>query len=428
MNYLFWILCAVMVVIALFFIVLPLWRTATRKDDDVQRDAANLEILRDQVSEMDADLRNGLLTQELYDQGKGEIQARLVKEVGTSQQSEAAPKNSKNLAIALAVLLPLFSVPLYLYLGNHYAALPIGEKIQLDSSGLIRSEKGIQALEKQLSRHGENPNSWYMLANSYVGIQKYPEALKAYEELVKLVPDEAQIWASYADVYGMANGRTLKSEVVAGFLRRSLELDPDNMSALALAGSAAMERKDYIDAITHWQKMILQMPPGSPTAKRFNGSIQSALDLLAAQPDGAEKLAEMERRQMQAEADLQAARIAASNPAAAVTGKVSLSPSLVEKVKPTDIVFILARASEGPKMPLAVFRKQVKDLPLEFTLDDSMAMQPQLKLSGFNQVVVVARISKSGTPMAQSGDMEGLSDNVEPGTKGLNIMIDTIVP
>ncbi len=427
MNYMFWIMCAVLVAIALLFIVLPLWRTAVRKDE-VQRDDVNLEILRDQVSEMDADLRNGLLTQELYEQGKEEIQARLVEEVGTSQQKTAPAKNSKNLAIVLTVLLPLFSIPLYLYLGNHYAALPVGEKIELDSSGLIGSEVGIMALEKQLSRHGDNPNSWYMLANSYVSIQKYPEALKAYEQLVKLVPDEAQIWASYADVYGMANGRTLKSDVVAGFLDKALALDPTNMSTLALAGSAAMERKDYIQAITFWQKMMLQIPPGSPNAIRFSGSIQSALDLLAAQPDGAEKLAELERRQMQAEADLQAARLAASNPAAAVSGKVSLSPSLEGKVKPSDTIFILARAAEGPKMPLAAFRKQVKDLPMEFTLDDSMAMQPQMKISGFNQVVVVARVSKSGTPMAQSGDLEGKTEIIEPGTKGLDIVIDTVVP
>jgi len=427
MNYMFWIMCAVLVAIALLFIVLPLWRTAVRKDE-VQRDDVNLEILRDQVSEMDADLRNGLLTQELYEQGKEEIQARLVEEVGTSQQKTAPAKNSKNLAIVLTVLLPLFSIPLYLYLGNHYAALPVGEKIELDSSGLIGSEVGIMALEKQLSRHGDNPNSWYMLANSYVSIQKYPEALKAYEQLVKLVPDEAQIWASYADVYGMANGRTLKSDVVAGFLDKALALDPTNMSTLALAGSAAMERKDYIQAITFWQKMMLQIPPGSPNAIRFSGSIQSALDLLAAQPDGAEKLAELERRQMQAEADLQAERLAASNPAAAVSGKVSLSPSLEGKVKPSDTIFILARAAEGPKMPLAAFRKQVKDLPMEFTLDDSMAMQPQMKISGFNQVVVVARVSKSGTPMAQSGDLEGKTEIIEPGTKGLDIVIDTVVP
>jgi cytochrome c-type biogenesis protein CcmH len=111
----------------------------------------------------------------------------------------------------------------------------------------------------------------------------------------------------------------------------------------------------------------------------------------------------------------------------AVSGKVSLSTALLGKAAPTDTVFILARAAQGPKMPLAVFRKQVKDLPMDFTLDDSMAMQPQMKLSNFDQVVVVARVSKSGGAMSQPGDLEGVSATVKPGAKGLNITIDTIV-
>ena len=109
----------------------------------------------------------------------------------------------------------------------------------------------------------------------------------------------------------------------------------------------------------------------------------------------------------------------------AVSGKVSLSPSLKGKVAPTDTVFILARAANGPRMPLAVFRKQVKDLPLEFTLDDSMAMRPQMRLSNFDQIVVAARISKTGHAVTQPGDFEGATAPVKPGATGLNIVIDT---
>lgn len=112
----------------------------------------------------------------------------------------------------------------------------------------------------------------------------------------------------------------------------------------------------------------------------------------------------------------------------AITGTVVLSAELAAKAAPTDTVFIFARASQGPKMPLAVFKEYVKNLPISFTLDDSMAMRPQLKLSGFDQVVVVARVSKSGTPMAQSGDMEGTTSTIKPGTKDLHIVIDKLLP
>jgi cytochrome c-type biogenesis protein CcmH len=416
MNYWFWILCALVAIVALLFIVLPLWRSSIR-NNDVLRDAANLEILRDQMSEMDADLRNGLLTEELYEQGKREIQTRLLDEVKSTQAAAAQPVNSKVLALILAVMLPLFSIPLYLYLGNHDATMPAQEPVMADSSGVVSSDEGIDALANQLRKHPENPDGWFLLASSYIAKQRYSEGADAYEQLVKLVPDEAQVWANYADVYAMAHGRTLQGEKVTEMLGKALELDPSNMSALALSGFAAMERADYAAAITHWQQLVVQFPAGSAEAKNFEGSIQRAGELLAQQPGGKKKLAQLSVK-----------KPAPSNLAAAISGRVSLSKELLGKVNPDDTVFILARAAEGPKMPLAVLRKQVRDLPMEFTLDDSMAMQPQLKLSGFDQVVVVARVSKSGTPMAQPGDIEGMSATVKPGSKGLRIMIDTVVP
>jgi cytochrome c-type biogenesis protein CcmH len=219
----------------------------------------------------------------------------------------------------------------------------------------------------------------------------------------------------------MAHGRTLQSPEVAKMLEQALLLDPNNITALALSGSVGMERGDYVVALTNWQKLYGFLQPGSPDAQQFKVSIQRARDLLAAQPGGKQKLAKLPFDE--------APQQAAANPAAAVAGKVTLSKALAAKASPDDTVFILARAAQGPPMPLAVFRKQVKDLPMEFTLDDSMAMRPEMKLSGFDQVVVVARVSKSGQGgRAQPGDLEGKSAAIKPGTKGLNIVIDTVIP
>jgi cytochrome c-type biogenesis protein CcmH len=423
---LFWTLSAALLLVAIFFIAIPLWRKSA-SGNDVLRDAANLGVLRDQSAELEVDLRNGLLTQEAYEEGKRELQARLLEEVKTTGQAAMPPRSpAKVLAIVLSVLLPVFSVSLYLAIGSPEAMLP-QEQREAAVDDIIRTEEGLQKLAGKLEKNPEDANGWYILARSYIEMKRYAEGAKAYEELVKLVPDEAQLWANYADVFAMAHGKTLQGEEVTRLLGQALALDPDNITALALSGSAGMERGDYVVALTNWQKLYGLLHPGSQDALRFKASIQRARDLLAAQPGGKKKLAQLPFNEAPQQA-VAAANPAAANPAAAITGKVALSSALAGKASPNDTVFILARAAQGPKIPLAVFRKQVKDLPMEFSLDDSMAMRPELKLSGFDQVVVVARVSKSGTPTAQAGDLEGLTAAIKPGTKGLNILIDSVVP
>lgn len=416
---LFWILCAAMLLVAVLFIALPLWRKSS-SDNDVLRDAANLDILRDQATELEVDLHNGLLTQEAYDQGRSELQSRLLEEVKITKQPAAKPPRNpaKVLAIVLAVVLPLVTVPLYLTLGNLNALSP-EDMIVADAEGVVHSAKALQKLEDKVKRGSKDPSDWWMLARTYTQQKRFPEAAKAYERLVVLVPNEAQLWANYADVYAMAHGQTLQNEEVTKIISKSLELDPDNNTALALAGSAAMERGDFVTAISRWQTLVDQLGPGSADAQVYVGGLKRAAELLVKQPGGKKKLA-----QLTAKATAKSAR----NLATAITGKVSLSRALADKVSPDDTVFILARAAQGPKMPLAVMRKQVKDLPLKFTLDDSMAMQPQLKLSGFPKVVVVARVSKSGSPMSQAGDLQGMTATIKPGAKGLNIVINSVMP
>ncbi len=414
----FWIICAVLLIVALLFVVWPLWRK-TAQSNDVLRDAANLEILRDQAAELETDLHNGLLNQDAYEQGRRELQVRLLDEVRNTEAPAQAPRNpAKVLAVILAVLIPLASVLLYISIGNTRALLPPEQHAAPDGFGVIRSEVALQELEKQLEKLPENPDGWLTLARSYSELKRFPDAVRAYQQLVKLVPNEAQVWTDYADAYAMNNDQSLKGEPTK-FLNKALELDPNHTTALALSGSAAMERGDYAAAITHWQKLVSLLPPDYPDIQMIHDGIKQAQDFLAMEKGGKEKLAQL--------AAGKAPQTAAANPAQAITGKVSLSPALAGKVAPTDFVFILARAAQGPKMPLAVLRKQAKDLPLEFKLDDSMAMQPQMRLSGFDQVVVVARVSKSGTPMAQPGDMEGTAGTVKPGSKGLNIVIDSVV-
>ena len=413
----FWIICALLILLALLFAVLPLWRS-TLKDNAVLRDRANLEIFRDQLAEMETDLKNGLLTQALYEQGKRELQARLLDEVdgGESASRVVASSPQKYLAIGLIALLPLLAIGVYLQVGNLQV---FSSESSLAAAG-GGAMGGLESLEAKVEQNPSDGESLLLLARTYGEMGRYGEAVKAYEKLTEFVNDEAWIWADYADMLAMVHGQKLAGPP-SKLIDKALALDPNHPKSLALAGSAAMERGDYPAAIRHWEKLLKGLPPASEDAKMIEGGLQQARSFLA-QSKG------MRAPMLEQIAPAQESNQAASGGKERISGTVTLSAALKGKTSPTDTLFVLARAAQGPKMPLAIMRKQVRDLPLEFSLDDGMAMMPQMKLSNFDEVVIVARISKSGNAMPESGDLQGTSKPLKPGRDGLKISIDTFVP
>jgi len=411
----FWIVCALMLLIALLFVVLPLWRGSV-KNETVQRDSANLEIFRDQIAEMDADLRNGLLTQEMYEQGKMELQSRLLDEVGeVLSVSQATVRNPlKVLALGLSVLLPVVALGVYWQVGNRDALIQKDRAVIAEGFNSVHSESSLKALEQELAAKPDDAESLLLLARSYSQRERFAEAAQAYDKLTRLIPNEAQLWADYADVLSMASGRSLLGTPTK-LLGKALALDPKNFKALALSGSAAMERGDYAVTVGHWEKLLKMIPKEDDNARMVEGGIQQARVLMA------QKNGEKSTVTTQHEPAVQGGK-------EAITGTVILSDDLKTQASPDDTVFVLVRAAEGPKMPLAIVRKQVKDLPLKFTLDDSTSMLPEMKLSNFDQVVVIARVSKSGNAMPQPGDLQGMSATIKPGSKGLKLKIDKVVP
>ncbi|HQS58005.1 MAG: c-type cytochrome biogenesis protein CcmI [Gallionellales bacterium 35-53-114] len=413
----FWIISALMLVIALLFVVLPLWR-GNYKDSAVERKSANLEIFRDQIAEMDADLRNGLLTQEMHEQGKRELQSRLLDEVGEdgTAGTTAVRNPLRVLALVLSVVLPVIAVGVYWKVGSPDALLQKDRVVSAEGFDNVRSEASLRALEAELAANPDDAESLLLLARSYSDRERFAEAAQVYDKLTRLMPKEAQLWADYADVLAMASGRTLVGTPTK-LLNKALELEPNNFKALALSGSAAMERGDYAATVTYWEKLLNMIPKEDENARIVESGIQQARVLMA-QKNGAKPPAknssavENERQQSGKES---------------ITGTVVLSASLKAKASPDDTVFVLVRAAEGPKMPLAIVRKQVKDLPFKFTLDDSTAMSPQMKMSNFDQVVVIARVSKSGNAMTQPGDLQGMSATLKPGSKGIKLNIDTVI-
>ena len=261
-----------------------------------------------------------------------------------------------------------------------------------------------------------------MLARSYTVLGRFGDAIPAYARAAELQPNNAALLSDYADAVA-ATQQTANNPRSIALIERALKADPKYPKALALAGSAAFDRGEYAVAIAHWQKIADQLPPGSELAPRVQAMIGEAREKLGG--------AGAAPAPSPPPAALAAVRPPASAAKAAtgtsVSGTVTLDPALAAQAAPDDSVFVFARAASGSRMPLAVQRAQVKDLPLAFRLDDSMAMAPGMTLSSAPQLTVGARISKSGNAIAQPGDLAGETTGVAPGAKNVAIRIGTVV-
>ncbi len=279
----------------------------------------------------------------------------------------------------------------------------------------------VDKLAERLKTTPDDVQGWTMLARSYTVLGRFDEAIPAYARAAELEPNNAGLLADYADAVA-ATQQTANNPKSMALIERALKADPKHMKALALAGSAAFDRGDYAVAISQWQKIAVQLPPDSELAPRVQAMIADARGKLAGNDA--------------APATSPSTRVAAAPPAASaarpaagtsVSGTVTLDPALAAQASPGDSVFVFARAAQGSRMPLAVQRAQVKDLPLAFKLDDSMAMAPGMTLSSASQLTVGARISKSGTAIAQPGDLSGETTGVAPGANNVAIRIGTVV-
>jgi len=269
-----------------------------------------------------------------------------------------------------------------------------------------------EMLARLIQRLEANPNdgqAWVMLARSYLALQRYEQANAAYAKATALVQDNPDVWADYGDALATSSGGRLAGRP-AELVQRALALNPRHPKALWLAGTASFQEGDFASAVAFWERLHVLLPENSEDARIIGNNIAQA----------------RERGKEAAPAATQA-QVPASG--VVIKGVVRLDGKLAGKAAPTDTVFIYARASEGPTIPLAVVRKQVKDLPVAFTLDDSLAMMPALKLSNFEKVVVGARISKSGSAGRNSGDLEAVLPPIKVNSgKSLTLSINQIVP
>jgi len=289
---LFWVICALMIVIALAFILPALQRSEqSNLVIDDERKKANIQVYRDQLSELEADLRNGIVAEDQYAQDRDEIERRLLEDTATTRSKttkSAAPITARNTGYLLGIGLPLIAIVFYLKVGQPDLITnpaPVGEPPSAESAAPPeRTQEQIAAnVAKLAERLKSSPNDaqgWTMLARSYSQMEKYSEAAEAYAKATELNPKDADLLAEYAFATGMAGGKSLEGKPTE-IINRALKIDPENPKALQLAGSAAFQAKDYKKAIDYWQRVLKKVPPGSEVAETINERINEAKTLAA---------------------------------------------------------------------------------------------------------------------------------------------------
>jgi cytochrome c-type biogenesis protein CcmH len=341
----------------------------------------------------------------------------------------ASAKPSGLLLAGLAVAVVVLAAGGYLWKG-----MPAGASVAADGAAAATAADGTAAphstnteqiaamtekLSERLKAKPDDVDGWSMLARSYSVLGRHAEALKAYEKASNLRKDDATLLADYADSLAVNSNSSLEGEPMK-LVERALKLDPKNLKALYLSGTYSYNKKDYANAVKIWEKLAEIGPAGNVFVREVEPAIAEARNL-AGLPPAAKPL----DAAPQAVAE---AKSPAGSGNSTVAGTVTLSAALAKQAQPDDTLFVFARAAEGSRMPLAILRKQVKDLPLTFSLNDSMAMSPANALSATSgKVIVGARVSKSGNAMPQPGDLTGQSAAVSVGAAGLQIEIKEAV-
>jgi cytochrome c-type biogenesis protein CcmH len=293
---LFWVICAILILVALAFVLPPALQSSPEpnvKSDDERRQA-NILVYRDQLSELEADVRNGIVSEEQYAQDRDEIERRLLEDTAgvSSKKVAATAANARTTAYVLGLGIPFIAIVFYLQIGkpilieNPTAVIspPAATASEPASGPMERSSEQIAAnvdkLAKKLESNPNDAQGWVMLARSYSSMEKFSESANAYAKATELNPRDADLWAEYAFATAMAGGKSLEGKPME-FINHALQVDPDNAKALQLAGSAAFEAKDYKKAIDYWQRVLKKVPADSDVGKAITERINEAKTLAA---------------------------------------------------------------------------------------------------------------------------------------------------
>ena len=396
-------------------------------DSGNDRRQLNIEIARDQIRDLEKERDAGLITQQQFEQASEDVEKNLLTDVSDEVDATTAetPSYVQKTGYIILFFIPAFSFAVYFYLGNPKALEPQVVVQQNTTTQDAHTGQGnaqsvqvmVQKLRDKLDQQPDNAEGGLMLGKSYMAFKQFNDAVYALEKAYNLIGENnPDVMLRYADALAMANNGRLAGKPLE-LVERALSLQPDSIIGLWLAGMAYNEQGDYALAIKYWRRLEpkLANDPGSQAEVRsLIARAESNLGIEPTAPAMAQAPAMNQQPVDQTKS---------------ISISVMLDDQLTPKVSPDDLVFIYAKAVSGPPMPLAAVRVKVSDLPLQIVLDDSQAMMPTMKLSSQQQVTVGARVSKSGQPVPQSGDIQGEVTPVQVGTAELvQINIKQIVP
>ncbi len=421
----FWIITILMVVAGLA-LLLPALRGKKSSEPDGNREQ-NISIAKERMSELKNELEAGTLSKEIYEETLEELEKGLLIDVadvdGTSASISAAPAG-KMIMIALVVLVPLLSFGLYDLLGSpqyldvagpgNHTSMSSNTSVPSTAKELPSMEEMIVGLKKKTAENPDDPNAWYLLGRLYAATEQFPLSVEAYEKLVVVSDRQATALVVLADSLAMTQGGKLAGRPIS-LVKEALEKEPAHTTALWMAGQAAADDKQYLEAIDYWQRAAQGLQDDKEMLAELRTMIDEAVVLA--------KGAGMEV------ADVSLPSLPEALPGNSISIEVTIDPSLLQQIGENDVLFIFARAVSGPPMPLAAIKRQARELPVSIVLDDSSLLRPGTSLSQFEQLKLGARVSRSGQPVAQSGDLQSTVQVVDLGSKEIVLLhIDQRVP
>jgi cytochrome c-type biogenesis protein CcmH len=421
----FWIITILMVVAGLA-LLLPALRGKKSSEPDGNREQ-NISIAKERMSELKNELEAGTLSKETYEETLEELEKGLLIDVadvdGTAASISAAPAG-KMIMIALVVLVPLLSFGLYDLLGSpqyldvagpgNHSSMSSNTSVPSTAKELPSMEEMIVGLKKKTAENPDDPNTWYLLGRLYAATEQFPLSVEAYEKLVVVSDRQATALVVLADSLAMTQGGKLAGRPIS-LVKEALEKEPAHTTALWMAGQAAADQKQYLEAIDYWQRAAQGLQDDKEMLAELRTMIDEAVVLA--------KSAGMEV------ADVSLPSLPEPLPGNSISIEVTIDPSLLQQIGENDVLFIFARAVSGPPMPLAAIKRQARELPVSIVLDDSSLLRPGTSLSQFEQLKLGARVSRSGQPVAQSGDLQSTVQVVDLGSKEAVLLhIDQRVP